>query len=105
MIQSRSQSPDTGISAGIVSTKLTGVAVGANAGLNMKPVKFVKKKSEIIANGPNLAACKRGNLRGNSIVRSPCERWSKDHQGLITATLATHGGTDFQRTLKSKPWL
>jgi hypothetical protein len=68
MIQSRSQSPETGISAGIASMKAACDAAGASAGLKKKPVKFVRKKSEIMANGPNLAACRRGNFRGNFIL-------------------------------------
>jgi hypothetical protein len=57
MVQSRSQSPDTGISAGIVSTTcVTALTEGMNAGLKKNPVKFVRKKSEIIAAGANFAA-------------------------------------------------
>src|SRR5687768_8276423 len=68
MIQSRSQSPDTGMSAGIDSMKVLLVAAGASAGLKKRPVKFVRKNSEIMAKGPNLTAWTRGNFRGNFIL-------------------------------------
>jgi hypothetical protein len=44
------------MSAGIVSMKVLLVAAGASAGLKKRPVKFVKKNSEIMAKGPNLTA-------------------------------------------------
>src|SRR6267154_4583487 len=91
MIQSRSQSPDCGMSAGIVSTSI-GVAetAGANAGLNQSPVKLVKQKSEMTAKGANLAERKWG-MRGNFISSSPCELLAQRAIKLILPTSATHG--------------
>src|SRR6266550_4268641 len=67
MIQSRSQSPETGMSAGIVSTSIdVALTSGVNAGLKKSPVKFVRQKSEMMAKGANLAERKWGN-RGNFI--------------------------------------
>src|SRR5258706_8099370 len=76
MIQSRSQSPETGTSAGIVSTSSIELAAtsGAKTGLKKSPVKFVRKKREMMAKGANLAERKWG-IRGNFISGSPCERW------------------------------
>src|SRR6266404_6996742 len=77
MIQSKSQSPDNGISSGIVSTcGVVALTVGANTGLKRKPAKFDRKKREIMANDANLAKRKlwtrakrkRGNCWGNFIV-------------------------------------
>src|ERR1051326_4322678 len=70
MIKSRSQSPDNGMSSGMTSTCEAALTTGASTGLKKNPVKFVKKKSEIIAKGANFAERKwsaRGNIRGNFI--------------------------------------
>jgi hypothetical protein len=55
------------MSDGIVSMKVVGVAAGASTGLKNNPVKLVRKKREMMANGPNFTACRRRNFRGNII--------------------------------------
>jgi hypothetical protein len=73
IIQSRSQSPDRGMSAGIASTVVAASTAGAIAGLKKKPVKLKTKKREMTANGANFPErrCKfrrrlAGRTRGNS---------------------------------------
>src|SRR5882724_3341703 len=86
IIQSRSQSPDKGMSSGIVSTRVAASTTGDIPGLKASPVKLKKKKREMMANGANFAErkCKfrrrltertRGDSWGNFICDSPCERW------------------------------
>src|SRR6266480_1110662 len=129
IIQSRSQSPDKGMSTGIVSTRCWAASTtGAITGLKKRPVKLKTKKREIMANGANFAERRwtflrrfaernrgavRGN-RGNLIFNSPCERWPVGHQiktsnlgargcGLHFSSLATcrcAWPNDFQRTVK-----
>src|SRR5258708_40225149 len=75
MIQSKSGLPDVGISSGIISNAATtGLALtaGANARLKKTPVRLVKRKREIRAQGANLKERKWGIFRGNLIQRSPC---------------------------------
>src|SRR5258705_3730549 len=85
MIQSRSQSPDKGMSAGMASTSAA-LATGAITGLKPRLVKLKNTKSEIMKNGMDFAERTCGVLRGkrgNFISNSPCERWSRDHQTLF----------------------
>src|SRR6185437_8842104 len=84
MIQSRSQSPDKGMSAGMAST--SAALAGAITGLKPRFVKLKNTKSEIIKNGMDFAERTCGVVRGkrgNFISNSPCERWSRDHQTLF----------------------
>src|SRR4030095_14630474 len=91
MSQSRSQSPDKGMSSGIVTTWLAARTSGPMAGLKKRPVKLKIKKNEMMANGANFPDLKcrlrrrltgrtRGNSWGNFIFDSPCERWPVGHQ-------------------------
>src|SRR6266550_3024655 len=93
MIQSRSQSPDKGMSSGIVSTLVVVAALtsGAITGLKKSPVKLKTRKKDMMANGANfperkckfrrrLAGRTLGNSWGNFIFDSPCERWPMGHQ-------------------------
>src|SRR5258706_9970468 len=92
MIQSRSQSPDKGMSAGMASTSAA-LATGAITGLKPRLVKLKNTKSEIMKNGMDFAERTCGVVRGkrgNFISNSPCERWSRDHQNLVL-NLGTRG--------------
>lgn len=129
MIQSRSQSPDKGMSSGIVSTRVAAPATGAITGLKKSPVKLKTKKKEMMANGANFAERKcrfrrrltgrkgdavRENFRGNFIFDSPRERWPMGHQinpsNLGARTFCPHflslafyryaWPNDFQRTVR-----
>jgi len=55
------------MSEGMVSTMALAFTAGANTGLKKKPVRLVKKKSEIIAKGANFAERQWGILRANLI--------------------------------------
>src|SRR5882762_6831097 len=93
MIQSRSQSPDKGMSAGMASTSTAALTTGAISGLNATLVKLKITNSEMIVSGMNFAERNRGAVRGiggNFISNSPCERWSRDHQNLVL-NLGTRG--------------
>src|SRR6185503_20809389 len=85
MIQSRSQSPDKGMSAGMASTSAA-LTTGAITGLHGTSVKLKTTKSEMIKSGMDFAERTRRVVRGkrgNFISNSPCERWSRDHQTLF----------------------
>src|SRR5688500_16233394 len=103
MTQSSFGSQEVGMSRGMVSTTSVliaelALAVGARTGLKKNPVKLVKKKSAMIANGANFTERQWGTIRANFISRFL--HVSDDptgHQNLVPLTrdfCATHGGTD-----------
>lgn len=70
------------MSRGIVSARPLAFAEGANTGLKKNPVRFVKKKSEIIAKGANFAERQRGIRKANFIQWFlPCERRRENING------------------------